>query len=272
MFQLNMNQLIGQVNVFFFTFDSLRYDTAQLALHQGKTPFLKQVLPEGQWEKRDTPGTFTLASHTAFFHGFFPTLPGKMQTFRPLSLAFEASTTINSNTYVFSTQNIIKGFESIGYRTFCLGGVSFFNKRNPMGHFLPGYFQESYWDESVGSTAKDSARKQCQLAQHWIQELSLQQRFFLFINFSATHTPHGYYLQRDQDSVDSQVAALMSIDQQLPLLVSTALQRGDCLCFWMSDHGDAYGEDGLVGHRFAHPTVSTIPYAEFLLHSWKTLR
>lgn len=269
MFQLNMNQLIGKVNVLFFTFDSLRYDTAQIALEQGKTPFFKQVLPDGKWEKRDAPGTFTLASHTAFFHGFFPTRPGVMQTFRPLSLAFEGSTTINANTYVFSTQNIIAGFQSLGYRTFCLGGVGFFNKRNPMGHFLPSYFQESYWDITVSVSAKDSAKNQCLRAREWIQTLPFQQKFLLFMNFSATHTPHGHYLQQEKDSVDSQIFALMDIDRYLPDLAKLALQRGDCLCFWMSDHGDTYGEDGLFGHRFAHPVVSTIPYAEFLLHAWK---
>jgi hypothetical protein len=33
----------------------------------------------------------------------------------------------------------------------------------------------------------------------------------------------------------------------------------------MGDHGEAYGEDGQFGHRIAHPTVTTVPYAEFLL-------
>ena len=30
----------------------------------------------------------------------------------------------------------------------------------------------------------------------------------------------------------------------------------------MADHGEAYGEDGRRGHRIAHPTVTTVPYAE----------
>ena len=29
-----------------------------------------------------------------------------------------------------------------------------------------------------------------------------------------------------------------------------------------SDHGTLYGEDGYVGHRIAHPIVTTVPYAE----------
>lgn len=269
MFGLNMKYLVGQVNVLFFTFDSLRYDTSCLALEQKKTPHLQQLLPETGWEKRDAPGTYTLPSHTSFFHGFFPTLPGKMQTFRPLSLAFEGSTTINENTYVFSTQNIVAGFEQLNYRTFCVGGVGFFNKKNPMGHFLPSYFQESYWSDRVHVNAKNSAQNQCHIAKEWVEALPRTQKFLLFINFSATHSPHGHYLNQEKDSVSSQIAALSTIDQQLPYLLKSILIRGDCLCFWMADHGDAYGEDGLFGHRFAHSTVSTIPYAEFVLPQWK---
>jgi hypothetical protein len=33
----------------------------------------------------------------------------------------------------------------------------------------------------------------------------------------------------------------------------------------MADHGDAFGEGGRWGHRLAHPTVTTVPYAERFL-------
>jgi hypothetical protein len=33
----------------------------------------------------------------------------------------------------------------------------------------------------------------------------------------------------------------------------------------MADHGEAHGEDGHRGHRLAHPTVTTVPYAHFFL-------
>ena len=31
-----------------------------------------------------------------------------------------------------------------------------------------------------------------------------------------------------------------------------------------SDHGTLYGEDGYIGHRVAHPLVTTVPYAEVI--------
>jgi hypothetical protein len=33
----------------------------------------------------------------------------------------------------------------------------------------------------------------------------------------------------------------------------------------MADHGEAHGEDGRHGHRIAHPTVTTVPYAHGFL-------
>jgi hypothetical protein len=265
MFELNMNHLVGEVNVLFLTFDSLRFDVASNAMDSRKTPALEQLLDDRKWQRRDAPGTFTLPSHVSLFHGFFPTLPGTMRTWRPLSLAFQGSTTANENTYVFHAENIIAGFQMLHYRTFCIGGVGFFNRMNPMGLFLPGYFNESYWDESVGVGAINSAEAQVSIAVTWLKTLRANEKFLLFINVSATHVPHGHYLNSNEQTTASQEAALAAVDRVLPKLVKEITQHGDCLCFWMSDHGDAYGEDGLYGHRFAHPVVAAIPYAAFVL-------
>src|SRR5258708_17428900 len=70
---LNANELIGTHDVLLVTLDTLRYDVAQEALRQGRTPNLAAVLPGGRWEKRHTPGSFTYAAHQAFFAGFLPT-------------------------------------------------------------------------------------------------------------------------------------------------------------------------------------------------------
>ncbi len=47
--------------------------------------------------------------------------------------------------------------------------------------------------------------------------------------------------------------------------VHKILASGSALAILCSDHGTAYGEDGFRGHRLAHPTVWTVPYAEFVL-------
>src|SRR5262249_51220954 len=87
----DMNQVVGRANVLFVTFDCLRYDVAVRALSGGLTPNLAAVLRPGGWEARETPGTFTLAAHQAFFHGFLPTPVGNGPHPRPFAVEFEGS-------------------------------------------------------------------------------------------------------------------------------------------------------------------------------------
>ena len=67
------------------------------------------------------------------------------------------------------------------------------------------------------------------------------------------------------DGTESQAAALAYVDSQLPPLLAALRARGECFCLFLADHGEAYGEDGRWGHRLAHPTVTTVPYAHFFL-------
>jgi len=83
---------------------------------------------------------------------------------------------------------------------------------------------------------------------------------------SATHPPHAHYLPgATADGPDSQAAALAYVDAQLPPLFAALRARGACFCLFLADHGEAHGEDGRWGHRLAHPTVTTVPYAHFFL-------
>jgi hypothetical protein len=263
----NMNALVGPANVLFATLDCLRFDVARTALARGLTPHLTAVLPPGGWEARETPGTFTLPAHQAFFHGFLPTPLGTDRHERLFALEFEGSLTVGPGTCVFSGgPSVPSGFVQRGYRTFCVGGVGFFNKRNPLGNVLPGYFEESIWSPELGVAGRDSARCQVDAALAFLASVPIARRVLLFINFAATHPPHAFYLPgATADSPASQAAALASIDRELPRLFAELRQRGPCFCLLMGDHGEAYGEDGRWGHRIAHPVVTTVPYAEFLL-------
>jgi hypothetical protein len=127
---IDMHQVVGRANILFITFDCLRFDVARRCLAEGTTPQLARLLPADGWEPRETPGTFTLAAHLAFFHGFLPTPPGDATHPRLFALEFEGSLTIGPGTYTFAgVDNILAGFRRLGYRTFCVGGVGFFNKR-----------------------------------------------------------------------------------------------------------------------------------------------
>jgi hypothetical protein len=264
---IDMRNIVGRTNVLFVTLDCLRLDVAQRCLADGRTPNLGSVLPSQGWEPRETPGTFTLPAHLAFFHGFLPTplTPGPHP--RLFALEFDGSLTIAPTTFVFrGVDNVIAGFRSFGYRSFCVGGVGFFNKQNPLGHVLPGFFEESVWSRAMSVVARDSTANQVRAATDWLETLRPDELALLFMNVSATHPPHAMYLAgATEDSVASQAAALEYVDSCLQPLFAALRRRGPCFCLSMADHGEAHGEDGRFGHRIAHPTVTTVPYAHFTL-------
>jgi Sulfatase len=263
---MNVNSLLGSHDFLFITLDTLRYDVAAECLRNGQTPNLAKLLLGGKWESRHSPGSFTYAAHQAFFAGFLPTpeQPGKHP--RLFALSFVGSETTSPNTCVFETENILAGFGQQGYHTICIGGVGFFNKQNPLGKVLPGMFAESHWHSGLGVTDPNSTEQQVQLAIDLLAKLPPEQRVFLFINISALHQPNCIFMPgATVDSAQTQAAALAYVDRCLPPLFQAMQQRAPVMGIVCSDHGTAYGEDHYFGHRFSHPIVWTVPYAEFVL-------
>lgn len=259
----DMNAIVGTHDILFVTLDTLRYDVARHALDSGTTPNLARLLPEGGWEKRHTPATFTFAAHQAFFAGFLPTpaRPGRHP--RLFAARFPGSETTGDGTCVLDTPDIVSGLAARGYHTLCIGGVGFFNMHSPLGAVLPGMFQESHWSEDLGVTCPASTQNQVDLATRRLRELEPDKRLFLFVNVSALHQPNVHYLPgASDDSQASQSAALAYVDRHLPRLVEAMRARAPLFAIICSDHGTAYGEDGFTGHRIAHPSVWEVPYAE----------
>ncbi|MEM9219898.1 MAG: STM4013/SEN3800 family hydrolase [Cyanobacteria bacterium P01_F01_bin.150] len=263
---LDINAIVGTHDIVFITFDTLRYDVAQAVWEQGRSPHLAQLLPATGWDARHSPGSFTYAAHHAFFAGFLPTPipPGTYP--RPFALTFEGSTTITAKTCVLDAATIPQGLAQRGYRTICIGGVGFFNQRNPLGCVLPNLFQESYWSPELGVTHPQSTEHQVQLACDRLTTIPASQRVFLFINLSALHQPNYFYLPgATDDSIESHAAALEYVDQALNPLWQCLRHRAPTFTILCSDHGTAYGEDGYTGHRLAHPVIWTVPYAETII-------
>lgn len=263
---LNANLVVGSHDIAFIVLDTLRYDVARDALRQGRTPNLASMLPGGQWEARHTPGNFTYAAHHAFFAGFLPTPVSPGHHPRLFAAHFPGSGTTTERTYVFDAPDIVTGLAKVGYKTVCIGGVDFFNKRSPLGRVLPSRFAESHWDPEMGINGRRSTERQVALATHILGSTSPAQRVFLFLNVSAIHQPNYFFLPGAQeDSLASHAAALAYVDRSLPPLFAALRRRGPSLVLVCSDHGTAYGEDGYTGHRLSHPVVWTVPYAEFIL-------
>ena len=248
----------------FITLDALRYDAACAALTKGLTPVLERFLPNGCWEERHSPGSFTYSAHHAFFAGFLPTPvePGKHA--RLFATRFPGSETATADTLVFDTPDIVSGFAAAGYHTVCIGGVGFFNKQTPLGCVLPNLFEESHWNPDLGVTSAVSTAKQVELATSILRHVT--GRVFLFVNVAAIHQPNCIFSPgATSDTIETHIRALSYVDGNLAPLFATLAQRGPALVIICSDHGTAYGEGGYTGHRLAHPIVYTVPYAEFIL-------
>lgn len=269
MYLANANDIVGKKSIVFLTFDALRYDISVKCFQDGLTPNIEKLIPSG-WEERHSPSTFTFGSHQSFFAGFLPTpsRPGKHE--RLFAAAFDGSETTTSNTFVFESADIITGFKKLGYRTLCIGGVGFFNKRTQLGNVLPAMFEESHWCPEFGVTNVDSTEMQFRYVEQWLQELSDGEKYFIFINISAIHQPNYFYLpESTTDSLETHAMALQYVDQQLPILTNALQMHDDTFCILCSDHGTAYGEGGYTGHRLAHPVVLTVPYAHAILKKTK---
>lgn len=263
--QLDMNAIVGTHDLALIVFDTLRYDVAVEELRAGNTPNLARLMPDG-WEERHSPGTFTYAAHAAFFAGFLPTpaRPGRHP--RLFALRFEGSETIAPTTCVLDGATIVEGLAARGYHTICVGGVGFFNLENPLGNALPGLFAERHWSPALGVTDPRSFENQIDVVERSLAALPRERRAFTFVNVSALHQPNHFYLDGgpQRDTRASHAAALRYIDRHVPRLVAALAARGPLFAIACSDHGTLYGEDGYVGHRIAHPLVTTVPYAEII--------
>jgi arylsulfatase A-like enzyme len=261
---VNTNDVVGTHDIALIVLDALRYDVAAEELAEGRTPNLAARI--GSWEKRHSPGTFTYASHQAFFAGFLPTPAKPGRHARRFALAFEGSETTGPTTCVLDgAASIPEGLAARGYHTLCVGGTGFFNLRNPLGNVLPGLFAERHWDRSTGVTDKHAFENQIAIVERSLAALPAERRAFTFVNVPALHQPNHFYLEGgpERDTVASHAAALRYIDEHVPRLFA-ALRRPTFVIV-TSDHGTLYGEDGFYGHRIAHPLVTTVPYAEVLL-------
>lgn len=255
---------IGTCDLLMITFDALRLDVAEQGLRDGVTPFLSELIG-GRWEPRHTPGSFTYAAHAAFFAGFWPTPVSPGPHARPFALRFSGSRSIDKNTTILDGDNIVAGLRQRGYHTICIGGVGYFNKRNALGSLFPLLFEESHWKSDFAVSEVHSTREQVRQAVESIHAVPASVPLFLFVNLSALHPPTNFYVRGErQDSVQTQLAALAYVDQQLPpLFESLYLRRRGGRAYLMSDHGTLFGEEGYTGHRVGHPAVWTVPYAEY---------
>lgn len=269
--RIDARGLVPDGDVLFVTLDALRYDVAQHAFLAGETPHLGGLLPVQGWWRCHAPGSFTYPSHQAMFAGFLPTPARVSRRPRLFALSPMASDTVDQRTLVLDAPDIVTGLRQLGYWTACIGGTRFFDNQSPLGRVLPGLFGESHWSVDMSVASPGSESRQAGLAARLLRERPREQPLFLFLNVAATHPPTHFYLPGTRrDSVETQRAALRSVDAAFAGLLEAVAERcrrrqRRCLTVVCSDHGTAFGDDGFVGHRLAHPSVWEVPYLETVL-------
>ncbi len=265
---VDMNQVVGRLDILLICLDTLRYDVAAEEEEKGNTPVLGRY---GSWKKCQAPGNFTWPSHHAMFAGFLPcdyeakNLSDREMLFFPRQIGM--GNKVPEGAFGFLGGTIMEGLEKVGYDTWCVGGVSFFDKRSDLGKVFPGYFKKSWWNPSFGCAVKDSTRNQVDFILKKLSQAEADERIFLYLNVDAIHYPNYFYVDGDrQDSVRSHGAALRYVDGELGRLFEGWRQmRGDAFVICCSDHGTCYGEEGCQFHGINHPVVNTVPYMQFFL-------
>ncbi|MFY7065557.1 STM4013/SEN3800 family hydrolase [Nocardiopsis changdeensis] len=269
----DMNAVVGTHDILLLTLDTLRYDVAVELAEAGRIPHLARLLPGGRWEERHAPGSFTYASHLAMLAGFLPTPAAPGPHPRLFAAAFPGSVSTAPRTWTFDTPDLASGLAAAGYRTACVGGTGFFNRRSAVGSVIPDMFQESHWEESFGVADPHSFENQAARAVQVAR--SGERPLFLLLNVAALHQPNWFHLpgatREAGDTRESHAAALEYVDRHLPPVLEAMAARRPCFAIVCSDHGTAYGEDGHTGHRIGHEVVWTVPYAHFFLpHGYTT--
>lgn len=263
----DMNEIIGSHDVLLVTLDTLRYDVAAELAEAGDIPTLSGLLPDGRWERRHTPGSFTYAAHAAMLAGFLPTPARPGPHPRLFAGRFPGSETTAPGTWTFDAADLPAGLAAAGYHTVCVGGTGFFNGLTPLGSALPSLFAESHWEPGFGVADPASLQNQIDRIGEVMTRLPASGRLFLLLNVAALHQPNWFYLdgasRADGDTRASHAAALRHVDAHIGRLFD--LMRRPCFVIVCSDHGTAYGEDGHTGHRIGHEVVWTVPYGEFVL-------
>lgn len=265
---VDMEQVVGRQDILLICLDTLRYDAAAEEEAAGNTPVLSQY---GPWEKCQAPGNFTYPSHHAMFAGFFPcrygakSLADREMLFFPAQIGMGKR--VPKGAFAFSGSTIMEGLEKVGYATWCVGGVAFFDKRSDLGKVFPGYFQKSYWNPSFACPVKESTKNQVDFLLHKLQSADKGQPIFLYLNVDAIHYPNYFYLEgAAHDSLESHKAALRYVDKALGRLFAGWKElRGGAFTICFSDHGTCYGEDGCLFHGINHPVVNTVPYKHFFI-------
>ena len=258
-------KLVTPNSFLFITLDSCRYDTFENSL----IPNMKKI---GELHKAKAPSYFTFGSHMAMFVGFTPGISSENKSF--LNPKFGKIFKMIGPTFggkgtehiTLHGENIIQGFNRLGYETIGAGAVGWFNPKTEAGRVLGKDFTHFYHPGDI-----HSLEKQLDWIKTKIQENS-EKPLFVFLNIGETHVPY-YYKDAPWDAnynpcvpfsdkndasecKTRQTKCLEFIDEKIGPLLTQFSESSVLIC---ADHGDCWGEDGLWEHGIFHEKVLEVP-------------
>jgi len=218
------------------------------------------------------PSNFTFGSHSAMFAGFTPGIahvkksflnPKYGKIFKMVNGGFPGKGTEFAT---LNGENIIQGFNNLGYTTIGTGAVGWFDPKTETGRVLGKDFQHFFYPG-----ASHYLERQLKWIDSKIQEFRTNP-LFVFINIGEKHVPYYY---RDApwnpkenpcipfgDNNDAktckirQTKCLEFVDEKLKNLLENFSNASVLIC---ADHGDCWGEDGLWEHGIHHEVVLRVP-------------
>ena len=262
---------VSRESVLFITLDSCRYDVFSDLYSSGRLNTFSGIAP---LHKASSPSYFTYGSHSAFWVGFTPGVadsktpllnPKVSKLFR---LQYAGSSGKDADCFKLEGENIVEGFNRLGYLSIGTGAVDWFDPSSESGAVLGKPFRHFLFSGNTWSLE----RQLCWIDNH-LSPNPASRPVFLFLNIGETHVPYWHEGARwprrpspcipfggefcsEQESRRRQQECLAWVDQKLSSLIERFLDATIILC---SDHGDCWGEDGLWEHGISHPRTLEVP-------------
>ena len=236
----------GARNLVIITIDTLRADRlGSYGYARARTPAIDALAARGaRFERAFATAPITLTSHASLMTGLYP--PGHAARHNGIPLDASVPT-------------LAQTLEAAGFATGAFVGAFPLDRRfgldkgfDAYGDRMPRGAQGRLANERPGAMVVDEALG-------WLAE-QRGRRFFLWVHLFEPHAPYGEPADRRplDARYDDEVA---EADRQVGrLLDGLGAEREATLVVLASDHGEAFGEHGEIGHSiFVYDTTLRIP-------------
>jgi hypothetical protein len=219
--------------------DSLNFKSTENAMTQNIKRYAeiyeKRTISGTPFRKVYTQATYTLPSHVSMFYGIFPDNRASEEAYYNRRLfkwvEFDRKTDASRQKgLVFNNaSNMITGFESFGYKTIGIGGVGWFDNRYQSTNIWKDtFFQEFHYNTTFHETSLNSIKEQTECISNIVKN-NKDNKLFVFVNVSATHSPYQH---------KTQPYALDKFDFAFESFISPFKTGAPLFIILVSDHGD----------------------------------